>query len=275
MKAVQRVVVLISDNAMVVAHKTAERHLFFESVQPAQEILTWTELFMIFLTAQYILGKNILINLLFRPDQVLLTEWSLLHLVFSAICKEYGRPLIDLFATRANVNLLSYASPVPDPMAWKKDAFQHSWDDLSIYAFPLCVHLKQILLRVLIYQNLFMIMAAPLWPQKEWFADLLSLLVDVPFELTMPWNRLVQPRMRKFHRGPGLQRFHARILSSNSSKKQAFVSRLQNTLSLDLRKCPACLYQGKWSRFFHLCHCRNIAPCKATLQQLAEFFLYP
>ena len=36
----------------------------------------------------------------------------------------------------------------------------------------------------------------------------------------------------------------------------------------------ACLYQGKWSRFLHWCHERNGASCKATAQQLEEFFMY-
>ena len=43
-----------------------------------------------------------------------------------------------------------------------------------------------------------MILVAPLWPQKEWFIDLLALLVEEPLELPMPWKLLVQPYMRKF-----------------------------------------------------------------------------
>ena len=41
-----------------------------------------------------------------------------------------------------------------------------------------------------------------------------------------------------------------------------------------LSKSMACLCQGKWSRFLHWCHGRNIALCKTTLQQLADLFLY-
>ena len=43
------------------------------------------------------------------------------------------------------------------------------------------------------------VLVAPLWPRKEWFADLLSLLVDRPVELPQVWNFLVQPHIRKFH----------------------------------------------------------------------------
>ena len=56
--------------------------------------------------------------------------------------------------------------------------------------------------------------------------------------------------------------------------KAGFSNEVTEVASTDLRKSTACLYQGKCSRFLHWCHGRNIAPCKATIQQLAEFFLY-
>ena len=33
-------------------------------------------------------------------------------------------------------------------------------------------------------------------------------------------------------------------------------------------------YQGKWSGFLHWCHGWNLSPCKASIPQKAEFFLY-
>ena len=88
------------------------------------------------------------------------TAWCLLPQVFQDICREYGCPLIDLFAPRANVKQPLYVSPIPDPMAWKEGAFQHSWDDLSVYAFPPFALLRQVLLRVLISRNLSAILVA-------------------------------------------------------------------------------------------------------------------
>ena len=141
---------------------------------------------MIFLTTRYILGKkNTLADQLSHPDQVLPTEWSPLPWVFKDICKKFSHLLIDLFAARANVKLLLYVSPVPIPMVWREDAFQHRWDSLNIYAFPLLAFLRQILLRATISRNLSMILATSLWLQKQWFASFLSLLVDVHLELAM------------------------------------------------------------------------------------------
>ena len=80
---------------------------------------------------------GVLADQLSHPDQVLPTKWSLLPRVFDTICEVYSYPHIDLFATRANTKLPLYVSLIPDPMTWKQDAFQHLWDNLSVYAFPL------------------------------------------------------------------------------------------------------------------------------------------
>ena len=49
-------------------------------------------------------------------------------------------------------------------------------------------------------RNLSMILVAPQWPQKEWFSDLLALMVEVPLELSMLGNLLMQPHIGKFHK---------------------------------------------------------------------------
>ena len=61
-----------------------------------------------------------------------------------------------------------YMSPVLDPMSWEQDAFQQS-QFLRVSLFAL---LRQVLLRVMLSTNLSLVLVAPLWPQKEWFADL-------------------------------------------------------------------------------------------------------
>ena len=73
----------------------------------------------------------------------------------------------------------------------------------SAYAFLPFALLKQALSRVLLSTGLSLVLVASLWPQKEWFTDLLSLLVDEPLELLQVWNLLVQPQVRKFHQGLG------------------------------------------------------------------------
>ena len=80
-------VILMSDNATVVAYVNKQEG----TVSPvicdlAQEILTWAELFMIYLNTRYVPGeKNVLTFQLSRPDLVLPTEWFLLPQMFDTV----------------------------------------------------------------------------------------------------------------------------------------------------------------------------------------------
>ena len=91
---------------------------------------------------------------------------------------------MDFFAIRSNMKLPLYLSLVLDPIAWKQNAFQHPWNDLSACDFPPFTLLRQVLLRVMLSANLSLVIVTPLWPQ-EWFADLLALLVEEPLELPL------------------------------------------------------------------------------------------
>ena len=112
-------VVLMSDNASFVVYlrhqgSTVSRRLCLM----ASVITQWTERHSVRLDSRYIPGnKNILADQLSRPDQVFPTEWSLLPRVFEGICRIFGRPHLDLFATRVNAKLALYVSPIPDPLA--------------------------------------------------------------------------------------------------------------------------------------------------------------
>ena len=43
---------------------------------------------------------------------------------------------MDLLATRLNIKLPLYVSPIPDPQAWAIDALNIPWENLVAYAFP-------------------------------------------------------------------------------------------------------------------------------------------
>ena len=108
---------------------------------------------------------------------------------------------------------------------------------------------------------------------KAVVADLLALMVKVPLKFVMQWNLLVPPHVRKFCRDWNCWGFSPG--SCQATHLQAkFSKEVLEVASPDLRKFTAYLYQGKWSRFFHWCHGRNITPYKTTLKQLAEFFVY-
>ena len=171
--------------------------------------------------------KSILVDQLSRPDQVLPTEWSLLPRVFNKICRILSCPHLVLFATWANAKLLLYVSPVLDPQAWKQDALHLQWDHIFAYAFSLFELLRQVISKVMESEGLALVLVAPLWPQKEWFADLLDLLVEEPLELPRMWNFLVQPHVKKYYRGLETLRLHTWSLSSELLERRAFREKLR------------------------------------------------
>ena len=72
------------------------------------------------------------------------------------------------------------------------------WGHLSTFlGRSHCLHippftlLRQVLSRVMALANLSSILVAPLWPQKEWFADLLAVLVEEPLGLLLLWYLLI------------------------------------------------------------------------------------
>ena len=67
-----------------------------------------------------------------------------------------------------------------------------------------------------------MTLVAPLWPEKEWFADLLLLLTQPP--LALPWwdSLLRQPHCNLFHQGVHALNLHPWRLSSVISESRAF-----------------------------------------------------
>ena len=186
-------------------------------------LLRWTESFDVHLEARYLPGEsNVLADVLSRRGQVVGTEWSLHPQVARALLRTWGNPSIDLFATCLNAKLPLYCSLVPDPQAVFEDAFRHPWDDLDLYAFPPFALVGRVIARVQQSSRVAMTLVAPLWPEKEWFADLLLLLTQPPLVLPC-WDMLLrQPHCNLFHQGAHALNLHAWRLSSDTTESRAF-----------------------------------------------------
>ena len=172
---------------------------------------------------RYLPGQaNVLADLLRRRGQVVGTEWSLHPQVARSLLRVWGNPSIDLFATSLNEKLHLYCSLVSDPQAVFEDAFRYPWDDLDLYAFPPFPLVGQVIAHVRVSSLVAMTLVAPLWPEKEWFADLLLLLAQPP--LALPWwdSLLRQPHCNLFHQGVHALNLHAWRLSGVTSESRAF-----------------------------------------------------
>ena len=172
--------------------------------------LRWTESFDVHLDARYLPGEsNVLADLLSRRGQVVGTEWSLHPQVARSLLCVWGNSSIDLFATCLNVKLPLYCSLVPDPQAVFEDAFRHPWDDLDLYAFLPFALVGRVIACIQESSRVAMTLVAPLWPEKEWFADLLLLLTQPPLALPC-WDKLLrQPHCSLFHQGVHALTLHA------------------------------------------------------------------
>ena len=217
-------VTAMCDNSTVVAYinkqgGTVSRPLCLLT----SRLLIWTESFDVHLEARYLPGEsNVLADVLSRRGQVVGTEWSLHPQVARALLRAWGNPSIDLFATCLNAKLPLYCSLVPDPQAVFEDAFRHPWDDLDLYAFPPFALVGRVIARVQQSSRVAMTLVAPLWPEKEWFADLLLLLTQPPLVLPC-WDRLLrQPHCNLFHQGAHALNLHAWRLSSDTTESRAF-----------------------------------------------------
>ena len=186
-------------------------------------LLIWTESFDVHLEARFLPGESsVLADVLSRRGQIVGTEWSLHPQVARALLRAWGSPSIDLFATCLNAKLPLYCSLVPDPQAVFEDAFRHPWDDLDLYAFPPFALVGRVIARIQQSSRVAMTLVAPLWPEKEWFADLLLLLTQPPLVLPC-WDRLLrQPHCNLFHQGAHALNLHAWRLSSDATESRAF-----------------------------------------------------
>ncbi|XP_067683784.1 uncharacterized protein [Haliotis asinina] len=113
-------------------------------------------------------AKNVLADVLSRPDAPPSTEWQLNPRTFQSLCLQFGRPMLDLFATRLNCQLPIYVSPVPDPAAWAVDALSLEWEGMDAYAFPPPAVLAQVVAKLQTTKSIRLLLVAPMWPARPW-----------------------------------------------------------------------------------------------------------
>ncbi|XP_008206124.3 uncharacterized protein LOC103316100 [Nasonia vitripennis] len=147
----------------------------------AKKIWQWCEKRKIWICATYIASRE---N---REDDTESrrlqsnTEIEISNVIFEKIVALFGKPKIDLFASRSNAKCKRYVSWKRDPESIAIDAFTISWSDHYLYAFPPC----SIILRTL--QKIKTdaargIMIVPEWPGQPWYPIFCSMLVSETFE---------------------------------------------------------------------------------------------
>ena len=90
---------------------------------------------------------------------------------FLSITQLWGKPEIDLFASRLNAQLPYYSSWKPDPGASFKDAFTIPWTDNYFYAFP-PFSIILLCLQKIEQEEAEGILVVPNWPTQPWYTKL-------------------------------------------------------------------------------------------------------
>ncbi|KAJ1085596.1 hypothetical protein NDU88_005726 [Pleurodeles waltl] len=140
----------------------------------ALRLWSWAKDHQICLVANHLAGVlNVRADSLsrqFSADQ----EWRLHPDQIRLIFQMWGFPRIDLFATLENAHCPLFCSlqyPVQGALG---DAFQITWCDQLLYAFPPIPLIPRVL-RKIRQDRAQVILIAPDWPRRVWYSDLLQL----------------------------------------------------------------------------------------------------
>ena len=153
-------------------------------------------------------------------------EWSLHDTLFEKITAKFGKPDIDLFASKANFKVVKYILYYPDPGATGVDAFATSWSDLQFYAFPPFGIISKVISKIE-NEKAEGILVVPIFTTQIWFPRVMRLLIDYPLLLPDSNKFLFFPyRMEKAPVLPTMKLMACHV-SGTLSKGLDFQKRLQ------------------------------------------------
>lgn len=190
---------------------------------------TWAISQNIKLKAAHIAGKlNVLGDHLSRVT-IRQTEWMLNKEIVQTIFQMRGHPLVTMFASVHNRQTQIYFTWYPHNQAYALDALTIPWEGMFLYAYsPLCLIPK--VLQHIRQNNCQVILIAPFCPRRRCYTELLQLLVAVPLNLPNCPQLLLQPNTKIFHPNVEEQQLTAWLLSTEASKKRAFLKTLEPDL---------------------------------------------
>ena len=145
-----------------------------ECNEVAQDIWLWCENREMWLSVAHIPGVDNEIADYKSRNFADNPEWGLKQDIFDTIVRVFGKPEIDLFATRLNAKLDKYVSWKPDPFAYAIDAFSLKWSNSFFYAFPpfSCIGRS---IRKILDEGAKGVLVVPWWTGQPWWGRLVSL----------------------------------------------------------------------------------------------------
>ena len=162
-------ILIKSDNTTAVGYLNHQGGRKFKLNKLAKDIWLWAKQNQNWITAEYIPGKeNLKADKISRTMQSNL-EWSLDYDTFEKIIKKFGKPKIDLFASRLNNKLPKYYAWKPDPNSIGTNAFLQEWGNTFAYAFPPFNQIGKTIQKA-IKEKTKLILVCPNWPSQPWYS---------------------------------------------------------------------------------------------------------
>lgn len=122
-------------------------------------------------------------------------EFSLDPAVAVQLFNSWGKPDIDLFASRLNSKCDRFISLHPDPFAHLVDAFAQNWSGLLGYAFPPFILIGRVI-RKAVRDGASLLLITPLWPSQAWFPLALTFSKELPVVLPQSPYLITDPEGR-------------------------------------------------------------------------------
>jgi hypothetical protein len=100
-------------------------------------------------------------------------EWELHPALFTRLCRTFGTPDIDLFASRINNKLDTFVAWRHEPYAWKVDAMSIDWSTNHMYMFPPFSLITKVVQKI-IHDRARATLVVPNWPGQPWYGRIAS-----------------------------------------------------------------------------------------------------
>ena len=157
-------------------------------------------------------------------------DWMLHPQVFEQINSLMGPLDVDLFASRLTHQLPKFFSWKPDLEAEATDAFTQSWSQIHGYANPPWCLILTALIKIC-WEEVRIVLVAPVWKTQPWYPLLLDMLTDVPCLLPHREDLVISLSEREFIMPTGVPQLAAWPLSGKSADRVAFQQKLHSGLS--------------------------------------------
>ena len=123
------------------------------------------------------------------------------------VIHQFGRPEVDIFASRLTKQIPIYASWLPDLESSFIDAFTMNWNNIFIYVSPPFSIIWRMLQKIQ-EECKKAIVIAPLWTTQSWFTRIMELAISPP--IIIP-NRYLKLPGTQFHLQHQCRQMHKQL----------------------------------------------------------------